>query len=211
MQTCHYSWHWLSKCLWYVPSIISPGLLWPGAYPPPNHGGRTSHISPYSYISIYRSAWNVLPIINFLILQLASHNKWCSSSRQHASSKHHRIIIQNKHILTCITSYGIYKHYTVKYEFCARKKTQSFHEHCSLRKLWKYCSYHLVLTFCTCYTQTVLKWICLTQSCRQSVIKTTLVPINKTLSLPAPLKDNTNRQLALVKWNNVFSIQFIQK
>lgn len=29
-------------------------------------------------------------------------------------------------------AYGI--HYAVKYEFCARKTTQSFHEHCSLRR-----------------------------------------------------------------------------
>lgn len=116
-----------------------------------------------------------------------------------------------------ISRYKAYSiHYTVKSEFCARKTTQSFHEHCSLRKknMWKYCSCHLVWTFYMCYTQTVLSQICLTQISPGFSARQHMYRFRGLWVLPFPLKvDTNNKQLALVKWNNVFffSIQFIQK
>lgn len=81
--------------------------------------------------------------------------------------------------------------------------------------MWKYCGCHLVLTFYMCYTQTVLSQIRLTQSCWGNSSKDNIMYwFRKLWVLPFPLKVNTNnKQLALVKWNNVFffSIQFIQK
>lgn len=115
---------------------------------------------------------------------------------------------RNKHILTCVTSYGIY---TVKHYICARKKTISWRLF-SEKIIWKYWSCHPILTFYTCCTQIVLYYSCLSHSRRQNCHQDNIGINLQNFELASPRSKSTWTELALVTWNNVFfSIQFIQK
>lgn len=95
-----------------------------------------------------------------------------------------------------------------KYEFCARKTTQSLYEHCSLRKKksGKYCCWssgHWHFTYAIhkrCNHKLISQ-----QSCRENPARKHKYRFRNLWVLPFPLKVKTNNtQLALVKWNNVF-------
>lgn len=168
----------------------SPSLHICDLHPPPCLECWTPGRLPYS--SLTPSAHIETPLI--------------LSFQQHTSSSCHTMWWTQTYVLY-ISRYKAYSiHYTVKYDILCKEDNNHFMDIVLWEKkmMWKYCSCHLVLTFYMCYTQTVRSQICLTtlptNSARQHMYR-----FRKPWVLLFPLKVHTNnKQLALVKWNNVF-------